>query len=107
MPIAVSHMQVSTSHTPEHVYVSAAAVTAVEQGEAVVLNSATGTYFGLNETATYVWSLVAGGETSTARLVMQLAHAYAIPHEIASHDVLELTAELLSSGLLTEGRCEV
>ena len=67
--------------------------------EGVLLDLASGSYFGLDEVGTRIWQLVAGGETLAAALAV-LAAEYDAPEEKVCEDLLRLVDELLESRLL-------
>src|SRR5579864_7655841 len=69
------------------------------EGEAVILNLASGTYFGLNEVGTRIWSLIK--EHGSLREVFELMRQeYEVsPHELET-DLLQLVDELHAKGLV-------
>jgi hypothetical protein len=62
-------------------------------GEAVILDLESGTYFGLNEVGTRVWLLVGDGR-SEAEIVDALAAEYDAGRETIARDVAKLLGEL-------------
>jgi hypothetical protein len=68
-------------------------------GEAVLLDFATGRYFGLNAVGTRVWTLLADGATVDDAVAAVTAEFDAAGDQIA-RDVEELVGELVSRGLL-------
>lgn len=68
--------------------------------EAVLLDLASGRYFGLNAVGTRVWTLVAGGATIDDAVAVIAEEFDAPPAEIAA-DVTALVDELVSRGLLS------
>lgn len=62
-------------------------------GEAVILDLESGTYFGLNEVGTRVWQLVGEGR-SEAEIVGTLARDYDATREVIAHDVARLLEQL-------------
>jgi hypothetical protein len=68
-------------------------------GEAVLLNLATGSYFGLNEVGARVWTLAVGGENLAAALAI-LRTEYDASEERLRADLLALVEELLGDELL-------
>ena len=68
-------------------------------GEAVLLNLATGSYFGLNQVGTRIWTHVARGESLAAVLTVLVAE-YEAPEERLRTDLLDIVEELVASGLL-------
>lgn len=67
-------------------------------GEAVLLNLKTGTYFGLNPVATRMWQLIAE-QHSLARVLETLAAEYEADRLVLENDLLELGRQLCASGL--------
>jgi hypothetical protein len=68
-------------------------------GEAVLLNLATGSYFGLNEVGARIWALLGAGETLRASLAT-LSAEYDASAEQLRADLLALVDELVANGLL-------
>ena len=68
-------------------------------GEGVLLNLASGTYFGLNPTATRVWHLIQDGKP-TPQIVTSIVDEFEVTHAIAESDVVALLDELVAKGLL-------
>ena len=69
-------------------------------GETVLLNLATGTYFGLNEVGGRIWQLLDGEGCSLAEVVERLQAEFEVSDEDARADVLELAGNLAENGLL-------
>ncbi|MFQ5349073.1 MAG: PqqD family protein [Thermoanaerobaculia bacterium] len=69
--------------------------------EMVLLNLDSGEYFGLNDTGTRVWELLADGR-SRGEVVDCLTEEFEVTAEIASSHVAALCRELLEAGLLAE-----
>ena len=70
------------------------------QGEAVILNLASSTYFGLDAVGTRIWQLCeAHGSLQAVLDAMQIE--FDAPDETLQSDLLVFVDELLSSGLLT------
>lgn len=72
------------------------------EGESVLLNLATGIYFGLNATGTRMWQLIETHRT-LAPVVVELAREFDAPPPQLEADLLELVAQLESKRLLTRG----
>ena len=76
-------------------------------GEAVILNLASGVYFGLDPVGTRMWSLFVASNP-IGRVVDVLAAEYEVERAVLEQDVLELAAALLDKGLVqvaaVEGR---
>jgi hypothetical protein len=70
--------------------------------EMVLLNLDSGEYFGLNDTGTKVWELIADGR-SREDVVDTLTKEFAVAAEVASRHVAMLCDQLLEAGLLAEG----
>ncbi len=69
------------------------------EGEAVLLDLATGHYFGLNATGARIWSLLAeGGDFATIR--ERLATEHALSPEAIDADLADLCAALERAGLV-------
>ena len=68
-------------------------------GEAVILDLTSGTYFGLNQVGTRVWQLVDEGR-SQAEIVATMAREYEADRETIAHDVGKLLEELRSRRLI-------
>ena len=68
-------------------------------GEAVILNLGSGTYFGLDEVGTRVWSLI---EThGSLRTVHDaLLTEYDVPADILEQDLIHLVSAMAASGLV-------
>jgi len=72
------------------------------QGEAIILNLTTGTYFGLNEVGTRAWTEFAAAVTLAA-VVETLTREYDVDRPTAERDVLELVEALAAKGLIVVG----
>jgi hypothetical protein len=70
--------------------------------EMVLLNLDSGEYFGLNDTGTRVWELLADGR-SREEVVDRLTEEFEVTAEVASVHVASLCAELVEAGLLAGG----
>ncbi|MGE0877296.1 MAG: PqqD family protein [Acidimicrobiia bacterium] len=68
-------------------------------GEAVILNLETETYFGLNESATRMWEVVTTA-TSIAAAVDALIEEYEVDRDELERDVLEFVETLRARSLL-------
>ncbi len=69
------------------------------EGEAVILDLKTGTYFGLNEVGTRMWALLA--EHGQARPAYdRMLDEYDVPAEQLEHDLLALISDLAERNLL-------
>jgi hypothetical protein len=68
-------------------------------GETVLLDTASGSYFGLNEVGARIWALLTGGE-NVASTLATLEAEYDAPAEKLRADLLALVEELVASGLL-------
>ena len=68
-------------------------------GEAIILNLATGMYFGLDEVGTRLWALVADSGT-LRHAVDVMAGEYDVDRAALEGDVLELAGGLLDKGLV-------
>jgi hypothetical protein len=70
------------------------------EGEAVLLDLASGRYFGLNPVGTRVWTLLASGATVDAAIAALAAEFDADAGQIA-RDVEALLTEMIARGLVT------
>jgi hypothetical protein len=68
-------------------------------GEAVILDLSSGTYFGLNEVGTRVWHLVDDGR-DPSQIVEIVATEYAADRETIARDVERLLDDLSSRRLI-------
>jgi ribosome biogenesis SPOUT family RNA methylase Rps3 len=69
-------------------------------GETVILDLDSGTYFGLDPTATDMWrAIVAGGSLGDALAIVQ--HAYEVDPAVLRADLLRLTEQMLGKRLLS------
>ena len=69
------------------------------EGELVLLDLESATYFGLNQVGSRIWALV--GELGSLRKVCEtMEREYAAPREQLERDVLSLVRELRDKGLL-------
>ncbi len=68
-------------------------------GESVLLDLASGTYFGLNEVGTRLWTLL-GQDSSLERAAATLRNEYDVAPEKLEADVLRMLTELQGKGLL-------
>jgi hypothetical protein len=68
--------------------------------ETVILDLASGLYFGLDEVGTRVWEMIGDG-ASIARICEQLGREYEVAPDVLARDVNSLLGELRSRGLVT------
>ena len=68
-------------------------------GESVLLDLASGTYFGLNEVGTRLWTLLSKDE-SLATATAALLQEFEVPRETLLADVHKIVMEMQSKGLL-------
>jgi Coenzyme PQQ synthesis protein D (PqqD) len=70
------------------------------EGEAVILNLESGTYFGLDQVGTRIWSLLQ--EDGSLRRTFDAIHQeYDVAQEILERDILRLVEELRAKGLVS------
>lgn len=69
--------------------------------EMVLLNLDSGEYFGLNDTGTRIWELLAGG-SACDEVVDRLTDEFEVTAEVAASHVTTLCDELLRAGLLAQ-----
>jgi hypothetical protein len=70
-------------------------------GEAVLLDLSSGTYFGLNEVGTRVWQLAAA-DRDEAQIVAAIAAEYAADPTVIAADVAALLADLRTRRLILD-----
>lgn len=71
-------------------------------GETVLLDLASGTYFGLNEVGSRIWQwLEEEASTTLGEVSERLQQEYSVSADVAQGDVLALARALLDHGLLT------
>ena len=71
----------------------------VLDGEAVLLNIQTGTYFGMNKVGTHIWELFGKGK-SLSEVVESVHRRFDVTPEQAATDVHTFIQTLLERGLL-------
>jgi hypothetical protein len=67
--------------------------------ETVILDLASGTYFGLDPVGARIWALIGEGKT-LAEICTTILDEYEVEREQLEMDVLRLTGELLERGLV-------
>ena len=67
--------------------------------ESVLLDLASGEYYGLNEVGTRIWALLVAG-TPPGEVLSSLRERYKAPEEVLARDLLELLGELRDRGLV-------
>lgn len=77
----------------------------VVKGEAVLLNSKTGDYFGLNEVGSDFYQLV-DGKKGLEEIIDLLDEEYDVKREVLKADVENLVARLLEKKILLDGDSE-
>jgi len=70
------------------------------EGEAVILNLETGTYFGLNEVGTRAWALIQE-HRSLRKVFEKLTQEYEVTPATLEGDLLRIVEELSAKGLVT------
>jgi hypothetical protein len=68
--------------------------------ECVMLDMASGHYFGLDPVGTRIWQLLSQ-TSSFGEIVERLAHEYDVTHEQAEADLVRFVDELKANGLLS------
>lgn len=71
----------------------------VVQGEAVLLNSKTGDYFGLNQVGTDFYNLI-DGKKSLDEILNLLNDDYNVEFEVLKKDIEELLAKLIEKNIV-------
>jgi hypothetical protein len=74
-------------------------------GEAVILNLASGIYFGLDAVGTRMWQLIDEYGQLEAALV-RLRAEYDAPPQTLEHDLVQLASELVEKRLLVIGNAD-
>jgi hypothetical protein len=69
--------------------------------ETVILDLASGTYFGLDPVGAHIWQLLGEGKT-LAEICEMMLEEYEVEREQLETDVLRLTGELLERGLVVQ-----
>ncbi len=68
-------------------------------GEEILLQLRTGTYFGLNETGTFLFDLVKKG-VSKEQMIAEVAEEFQVDSEAAARDVEEFFQALSTNGFI-------
>lgn len=74
-------------------------VSRILDGEAVILELGSGTYYGLNDTGSEAWSLIAEG-ASLAQLRRHICTTFDVDEATAARDLEELLTELAARDLV-------
>jgi len=72
----------------------------VLDGEAVILNTETGAYFGANKVGTHIWELYAAGK-SLSEVIEGVLERFQVEPDVAEKDVYAYTEQLVEAGLLS------
>jgi hypothetical protein len=80
---------------PEHI------VWSPGDGASVLFDSIAGTYFGLNDTGSAVWQLLAKG-IPLPEIGARLAHEFDVDERAAGAEARRIADQLISAGLLIE-----
>jgi hypothetical protein len=75
------------------------------EGEAVILNLESGTYFGLNEVGTRIWTLIQG-HGSLRKVFDVMQEEYDVSPQELETDILQLVDQLRSKGLVSLAHCQ-
>lgn len=70
------------------------------QGEAVLLDLASGRYFGLNPSGARIWALLDEVEGDSGAVANRIAIEFGLAPDVAAADVRELCRQLEAEGLL-------
>jgi Coenzyme PQQ synthesis protein D (PqqD) len=76
-------------------------VARVVGGETMLLDLASGTYFGLDDIGGKIWDLIERG-SSLAQVCNAIEQDYAVEREVLEQDVLKLAAELAEKQLIVQ-----
>ena len=68
-------------------------------GETVLLDIASGTYFGLDPVGARVWQLIDDGECTLSDACDRIGAEYDVPRDVLEQDVLALAEKLVEHGL--------
>lgn len=68
-------------------------------GETVLMDLASGTYFGLDPVGTRIWQLLEEDTRPLAEISASVASEYEAPAETVEQDLLKLAAKLVEHGL--------
>lgn len=82
-----------------HVVVSSQQVSVDLTGEAVVLHTGSGVYFGMDEVAQRIWQAIQA-PVSVADVLDSLTDEYDVPLDQIREDLLSFLTELESAGLI-------
>ena len=84
----------------DKVYIPTQVMARTVGDETVILDLASGTYFGLDPVGARIWQLMADGQTLAA-ICDTLLDEYEVTRETLEGDILRLTAELSAKGLVS------
>lgn len=85
------------------IYAQSADVIAKDvDGETVLLDLESSTYFGLNPVGSLVWSLLAEAERSLDEIAQAVAEEYDVDPATAAEDITALASDLKAHGLIVE-----
>ena len=82
---------------------SKGAISATVEGEAVILDTESGIYYGLNPVGTRVWNLVQGEPLTFEQLCDRVTAEFDVDRDRCEHDLIELLGDLRSNGLVEVG----
>ena len=74
-------------------------------GEAVILNLETATYFGLNAVGTTIWNLI-HQHSSLQKVFEIMGEEYEVAPEALERDLLQLVGQLSAKGLVSVSRSQ-
>jgi len=69
------------------------------ESKSVLLNLENGSYYTLNKTGTFIWSLL-DGKTTVNQLIEPLTQSFDVTKDEASKDIFSLIADLENEGLI-------
>ncbi|MDT7041594.1 PqqD family protein [Candidatus Nitronereus thalassa] len=75
----------------------------VLDGEAILLNLETGSYFTLNRVGTVAWELF-DGERTLSQVHGRICECFEVSEDMAQHDLLSLVEHLSQEGLIQNER---
>ncbi len=72
-------------------------------GETVILGMEDGQYYGLNPVGTRIWDLLRDGPHTVGAIIAHLLAVYEVDEPRLREDVLNLLADMIQRGLVSQG----
>jgi hypothetical protein len=101
-PVVARYKRRVTLRDDERISAAPDVLSRTLDGEAVLLDLKSGTYFGLNDVGTKIWELIARGAT-VAEIREQVLTTFEVDEPTAARDIEELLAELVRRQLIVRG----